>query len=113
VLEELVGFFGCGSIRSKGPNSAVLTYSVYNLRELDELVIPFFEHHLLRIKRRDFAAFALVVRAMRRKEHLDPDGFERLIRLAYSMNVNGKQRSRSLEEVLAGSSETARQAPLV
>jgi hypothetical protein len=47
---------------------------------------------------------------MRRKEHLDPSGFERLVRLAYGMNAHGKQRSRSLDEVLAGSSETARQA---
>jgi hypothetical protein len=111
VLEELVGFFGCGFIRPKGPNSRVLTYSVYNLRELDERVNPFFELHPLRVKNRDFAAFVQIVRAMRRKEHLDPSGFERLVRLAYGMNANGKQRSRSLEAVLAGSSETARQAP--
>jgi len=111
VLEELVGLFGCGFVRPKGPTSRVLTYSVYNLRELDEMVIPFFEQHPLRVKNRDFAAFALIVRAMRRKEHLGSDGFARLVEVAYGMNANGKQRSRSLEEVLAGSSETARQAP--
>ena len=33
-----------------------------------------------------------------------------LARLAYGMNAHGKQRSRSLDQVLAGSSETARQA---
>ena len=48
---------------------------------------------------------------MRRKEHLDTNGFERLVRLAYAMNANGKQRSRSIDEILTGSSETARQAP--
>jgi hypothetical protein len=111
VLEELAGLFGCGFIRPKGPNSSVLTYSVYNLRELDELVIPFFEQHPLRVKHHDFAAFARIVRAMRRKEHLTDNGFEELVRLAYGMNAHGKQRSRSLESVLAGSSETARQAP--
>ena len=31
------------------------------------------------------------------------------MRLAYGMNANGKQRSRTIDEVLAGSSETARQ----
>src|SRR5207253_2428125 len=51
-------------------------------------------------------------RAMLRKEHLDPNGFERLVRLAYSMNEHGKQRARSLDEIIVGSSETARQAPL-
>jgi hypothetical protein len=112
VLEDLCGFFGCGFVRPKGPNSPVLTYSVYNLRDLEESVITFFEHHPLRVKGCDFTKFALIVRAMRKKEHLDPSGFERLVRLAYGKNANGKQRSRSLEAVLAGSSETARQAPL-
>src|SRR5438034_93032 len=27
VLEELVAYFGCGAISSKGPNSNVMTYS--------------------------------------------------------------------------------------
>jgi hypothetical protein len=111
VLEDLVDLFGCGSVRPKGPKSHVLTYSVESLRELDKKVIPFFEYHPLRVKDRDFHSFALIVRAMHGKEHLDPAGFERLVRLAYGMNANGKQRSRTLEEVLAGSSETARQAP--
>jgi LAGLIDADG endonuclease len=111
VLEGLIEFFGCGVIRPKGPNSQVVTYSVNGLRVLDCRVIPFFELNPLLVKDKDFAAFALIVRAMRRKEHLEPDGFERLVRLAYGMNANGKQRSRSLEYVLAGSSETARQAP--
>ena len=48
---------------------------------------------------------------MRRKEHLTAAGFERLVTLAYAMNFAGKQRSRSIDEILMGSSETARQAP--
>ena len=47
---------------------------------------------------------------MRRKEHLHAPGFERLLRPAYAMNAEGKQRARSLEEILPGPSETARQA---
>ena len=74
-------------------------------------MIPFFEQHPLRIKQADFALFADIVRGLRRKEHLDPVGFERLVRLAFRMNASGKQRSRGLDMVLAGSSETARQAP--
>ena len=112
VLEELAGFFGCGVIRPKGPNSRVQTFTVQHLRALDEKIIPFFEHHSLHVKDRDFALFAQIVRAMRRKEHLTDTGFERLVCLAYGMNAHGKQRSRSLESVLAGSSETTRQAPL-
>ena len=73
-------------------------------------VVPFFERYPLVVKADDFRCFAAIVRSMRRKEHLTRDGFERLLRLAYGMNFAGKQRSRSLDEILAGSSETARQA---
>jgi hypothetical protein len=111
VLEALVGFFGCGMVRSKGPNSRVMTFSIGGLRVLEQVVVPFFETHPLRVKGADFAAFASIVRLMRAKEHLSSDGFERAVRLAFGMNAQGKHRGRRLEDVLAGSSETARQAP--
>jgi len=41
VLEELVVFFGCGSVRPKGPKSSVWTYAVSGVRTLGERVIPF------------------------------------------------------------------------
>ncbi len=111
VLEDLVRFFGVGTVRSKGPASNVMTYSVGGLRVLRGSVVPFFKEHPLRVKDRDFQAFASIVELMLAKEHLHPEGFERVVRLAFGMNANGKQRGRSLESVLAGSSETARQAP--
>ena len=114
VLEELIRFFSCGRIRLKGRSSGVATYAVDSLRDLEAWIIPFFEDHPLVVKAADFRVFAEIVRSMRRKDHLEPAGLERLVRLAYTMNANGKQRSRSLGEVLAGSSETARQvAPTI
>jgi len=110
VLDELRSFFGCGTVRSKGPKSDVLTYSVSSLSLLLCVIVPFFEEHELLVKAGDFRAFAAIVRAMRNREHLTEVGFEKVVRLAFGMNANGKQRSRSLEDVLAGSSETARQA---
>jgi len=110
VLDELMLFFGGGSIRSKGPTSDVLTFSVSSLRHLRTSVVPFFEEHSLRVKAADFQAFATIVDAMSRREHLTRVGFEQIVRLAFGMNANGKQRSRTLGEILAGSSETARQA---
>ena len=111
VLEDVISFFGCGRIRAKGPKSSVLTYAVDSLRDLEEGILPFFETHQLVVKAADFRLFAEIVRSMRRKEHLTPTGFERAVRLAYAMNAQGKQRSRTLAMVLAGSSETARRAP--
>ncbi len=113
VLEALRKHFGCGYVRAKGPRSSVLTYSVTALRELEAVIVPFFVENRLLVKTEDFQAFASVVHAMRRKEHLTDRGFEWIVRLAYGMNVNGKQRSRSLSEVLEGSSETTRQARLI
>ena len=110
VLEELIHFFSCGRVRLKGGSSSVATYAVDSLRDLESVIVPFFENHPLVVKGSDFRAFAEIVRSMRRKEHLQPNGFERLVRLAYGMNAQGKQRSRCLDEVLAGSSETVRQA---
>ena len=107
----MVPFFGCGRVRSKGPKSSVWTYAVDSLRGLESAIVPFFERHPLMVTQSDFEAFAVIVRSMRKKEHLSRNGFERLVRLAYGMNANGRQRSRSIEQVLAGSSETVRGAP--
>lgn len=112
VLEQIRDHFGCGKLYHKGPNSSVVTYSVARLTDLEERIIPFFEQHRLLVKDQDFIRFAEIVRSMRRKEHLYPDRFDSLVRLAYSMNLHGKQRVRVIEEILQGSSETVRKAPL-
>ena len=87
-----------------------MTFAVEALLDLETVVVPYFEQHHLIVKQEDFLRFAVIVRAMRRKDHLTRSGFEHLVRLAYGMNANGKQRARSIEQVLAGSSETARGA---
>ena len=110
TLEDLITFFGCGRLRPKGPKSSVWTYAVDSLRDQEEHVIPFFERYPLVVKQADFRNFAAIVRMMRRREHLTTIGFERAVRLAYAMNASGKQRARSLDEILTGSSETARWA---
>ena len=113
VLEAMISFFGCGRLRPKGPRSNVLAFAVESLRDLEAAVLPFFYEYPLAIKGADFEAFAVIVRSMRAKEHLTRSGFERVVRLAYGMNANGKQRTRSIDDVLAGSSETVRGVPLV
>jgi hypothetical protein len=112
VLEAMISFFGCGRLRPKGPKSNVLAFTVESLRDLEAAVLPFFCKHSLVVKRADFEAFAVIVRSMRAKEHLTRSGFERIVRLAYGMNARGKQRARTIDEVLTGSSETVRGVPL-
>jgi LAGLIDADG DNA endonuclease family protein len=112
VLEGLISVFGCGRLRPKGPGSSVWTYAVDSLAHLEAHVLPFFERYPLVVKADDYRRFAAIVRSMRRREHLTGEGFERLLRLAYEMNLAGKQGSRTIDEILTGSSETARQAPM-
>ena len=102
LLQELVMFFGCGKVRSKGPSSDVLTYAVDSLAALESKIVPFFEHYPPRVKFRDFLLFADIVGRLRNKEHFSVDGLVQIVRLAYSMNANGKQRARSVEEVIEG-----------
>lgn len=93
----------------RGPRS-VSTFAVESLGDLEEVVVPCFERYPPIVKQSDFRTFATIVRSMRKKEHLTKTGFEQLVRLTIGMNAN-KQRSRTLGEILAGSSETAREAP--
>ena len=115
VLDAMVPFFGCGRLsinrRYDNHREHLYRYYVSRFRDLRDVIVPFFEDHRLVVKADDFRSFASIVRAMRRKEHLTRDGFERLLRLAYGMNAEGKQRSRDIARILAGSSETARWAP--
>ena len=111
LLESIRNHFGCGRLSHKGPKSTVMTYSVSRLADLEERVIPFFEEFCLLVKDRNFRTFASIVRAMRIREHWSADGFDRLVRLAYTMHQHGKQRARPIDAILQGSSETGRQAP--
>ena len=94
-------YFGCGAISAKGPNSAVMTYSVYRRRDLESVIIPFFERYpMLSRKQEDFLKFRDIVLAMQRNEHRTEDGFRRIVEIAFSMNKRGKQRRYRIEEVL-------------
>jgi hypothetical protein len=111
ILEKLKRHFGCGSITSKGPNSNVMTFSIYSRRMLQTVVVPFFdEYPLVSAKHDDFLKFREVVLSMQRKEHLTRDGFLRIVEIAFSMNQRGKQRKYRKEDLIVEPSETQRQA---
>ena len=83
-------------------------FVVHSTIQLVERVLPFFEHHELRVKSNDFERFAWITRRIRSRDHHDPEVFEAVVKTAYAMNGRGKQRKRRIEEILLGSSETAR-----
>jgi len=90
LLHALKAFFGCGVVRRNREER--MAYRVRRLEHLRERIVPFFEAHPLRSKKRlDFLAFRKVIRLMERGEHLHPQGLERIRALASRMN-RGRER---------------------
>jgi hypothetical protein len=100
ILEFYKFVFGTGSIYRKSGTHPVLNFSIDSRRNLLEKVIPFFERYPLVVKHKEFKKFKEILQSMERKEHLTKKGFIRLVKLAYSMNQQGKGRKHTLEELL-------------
>ena len=113
ILERIKNYFRVGAIRSKGPNSNVLTYSVESRLAIKEKIIPhFFKYPLQTQKSKDFSLFCEILEAMDNNEHHQIDGLVRIITLAFQMNPHGKNRKYKLNDIIQSlreSSETIRQ----
>jgi hypothetical protein len=96
VIDLLQERLGCGRIQQNHrtrKNDTTLVLVVRKRIDLLTKVIPFFEAQpLVSSKQGDFLAFAAIVRAMERGEHLEPEGFMRLCDVALNMNGGGKYR---------------------
>ena len=117
VLRILKETLGCGYIkpnhRSKD-NDKTDVFVVRNRRELLTRVIPFFESNpMLSPKQEDFEKFSTVVKAMDEGKHLEKSSLIKLMRIAFSMNGNGRYRKFDILEIEKDleSSETIRQSP--
>jgi hypothetical protein len=86
LLHALKQFFGCGVVRST--HAERMAYRVRSLDHLNEKIVPFFEEHSLKSKKRvDFAKFRRVLLMMTRKEHLTSEGIEEIRAIAKTMNT--------------------------
>ena len=85
VLYALKAYFGCGVVRTN--HGTRLSYRVRGHQNLLEKVIPFFEKHQLKTRKRiDFAKFRRVVLLMEKKEHLTLEGLEKIRQIKQTMN---------------------------
>lgn len=115
VLELIREVFGCGHLRPNhrtNPNDVTWVLVVRSREDLIERIIPFFERFKLRTtKQEDFQKFASIVRAMENKVHSTPEGFRKLLSIAFSMNANGSRRKIKFDDIIANlePSETIRQ----
>ena len=114
VLELVKKAFNCGRILEKPGQPDTLQFLVDNRRQLVEKVIPFFDRYELLVKKKDFELFKKIVLGLENKEHAELETFKELVKLAFHMNMEGKQRRYQLKDVLdniKGSSETTRETP--
>jgi hypothetical protein len=85
VLYALKAYFGCGVVRKN--HGTRLCYRVRGHENLLHRIIPFFEKHQLKTRKRvDFAKFRKVVLLMEKEEHLKPDGLEKIRQIKTTMN---------------------------
>lgn len=100
LLYKIRSFMKCGVVRSNHGDR--FCWRVRNLKNLVEIILPFFENHPLRsLKRIEFLKFAKVVRIMEKGEHLNPDGFQKILKIACEMNRQNQRDVRiKIESVL-------------
>ena len=85
ILHALKAHFGCGVVRKNHGDR--MAYRVRSQEHLLERIIPFFEEHPLKSKKRvDFQKFRRILRMMEADGHLTPEGVEEIRRVAGQMN---------------------------
>lgn len=85
ILYGLKDFFGCGVVRKN--HGTRLSYRVRGQKNLHDRIIPFFEKHKLKTRKRvDFEKFRKVVLLIEKGEHLEADGLEKIRQIKKSMN---------------------------
>ena len=85
ILHALKSHFGCGVVRRN--HGERMAYRVRGQNHLLKRIIPFFEKHPLKTKKRtDFAKFRRILRLMEQGVHLTDEGVEEIRRIASQMN---------------------------
>ncbi len=70
-----------------------IKYEIRSLSELIEKVIPHFKNFPLKSsKQKDFLLFEKICRKMKKEEHLNIEGFRKIVKLAFQMNGSGKRK---------------------
>ena len=90
VLHALKKHFGCGVVRINHGDR--MAYRVRSLKHMREYIVPFFDKHSLKTKKRiDYIKFRRVVLMMGAGVHLKRDGLQEIRRIAAQMN-RGRSR---------------------
>lgn len=103
VLDLAQNMFRTGRIYPKSGNEDVLVFAIDSRKSLLEKVIPFLDKYMTFSSRKsDYEKFKKIVIALEKKKHWTKEGMIEIVEIAYSMNKLGKQRKRSIKEVIDG-----------
>ncbi len=92
LLHSLKRYFGCGVVRQNHGDR--MAYRVRGLNHLIERIVPFFEKHPLKSKKRvDFARFRKILHLIRHGKHLNLQGIEEIRAIASTMNTGSVRES--------------------
>ena len=101
TLEIASEVFQTGRIFPKPGNPDVLVYAITSRRSITEKIIPFLNRYMIfSARKEDYGKFGEALRLFEDGAHQTKEGLARIVRLAYEMNHEGKQRQRPLQEVL-------------
>lgn len=89
LLFALKEYFGCGVVRKN--HGQTMCFRVRKLEHLLKVIIPFFEQHSLKSRKRtDFEKFRSICLMMERGEHLSESGLEKIRKVTEQMNRKAK-----------------------
>ena len=85
VLHAFKAYFKCGVVRKN--HGTRLSFRVRGHENLLQHVIPFFEKHQLKTRKRvDFQKFRKVILMMEKREHLTEEGLEKIRQIKSTIN---------------------------
>ena len=85
ILHALKAYFGCGVVRVNHGDR--MAYRVRKLKDLLEIIVPFFMKHPLKTKKNvDFRKFRTVLLQMEKGINLTGEGIEEIRNIASEMN---------------------------
>ena len=92
ILYKLQQSFGCGNVYfqkdTRENHQDCYRYEVANRSDLQNIIIPFFKKHPLKLqsKKKDFQIFCELMKRIQKGEHLTANGLDRLYRLKQRMH---------------------------
>jgi hypothetical protein len=93
--------FGCGRISPKPGNPDVLVFAIMSRPKISAHVLPFMRTYMRFSSRKaDIELFEDAMHLYELGLHRNSAGLATIVEIAYAMNMNGKQRKRSMDEVL-------------